>query len=204
VLFQDDLRRALSHVGKNPFFSSATIAMENEMLAEVARAAHLLAADHVGALIVIERETGLKNFIDTGSYLDSIVKSELIYSIFTPTSPIHDGAIIISQGKLVSAGCFLPMSKDPNIEKRYGARHRAALGLSEDSDAIIVVVSEESGGINLVKNGKITTNLTENELLDTMRVLFDGKKHATILLPKKLQDWLQQARENLKNKKGDS
>ena len=173
MLFQDDLRRALTHVGKNPFFSAASAEEEREMVDEIARAATRLARERIGALIVIERETGLKNFIDTGSKLDSRVKSELLYSIFIPSSPIHDGAVIITGGRIAAAGCFLPLSKDPNIDKRYGTRHRAALGLTEDSDAIVILVSEEAGEAHLVKNGKITTNLSEQEIRQSLSALLD-------------------------------
>src|SRR3954466_10523269 len=104
VLFQDDLRRALTHVGKNPFFSSASAEEEREMVDEISKAATRLAKERIGALIVIERETGLKNFIDTGSKLDARVRSELMYAIFVPTSPIHDGAVIITEGRIAAAG----------------------------------------------------------------------------------------------------
>jgi uncharacterized protein (TIGR00159 family) len=193
VLFQDDLRRALTHVGKNPFFSGASEEEEREMIDEIARAATRLARERIGALIVIERETGLKNFIDTGSKLDSRVKSELIYSIFVQNSPIHDGAVIITSGRIAAAGCFLPLSKDPNIDKRYGTRHRAALGLTEDSDAIVVLVSEEAGEAHLVKNGKITTNLNEQELRQSLAALLDLGR-GQVNLPRRLRDWLQAVR----------
>ncbi len=164
VLFQDDLRRALTHVGKNPFFSSASEEQELEMVDEIIRAVKGLAADRIGALIVIERETGLKNFIDTGSQLESHVKAELLQAIFVPSSPIHDGAVIVTGNRVAAAGCFLPLSKDPNIDKRYGTRHRAALGISEDSDALVVLVSEDAGEVHLVNNGKMITNLQPEEL----------------------------------------
>ncbi len=203
VLFQDDLRRALTHVGKNPFFSSAAEEEEREMVDEIARAAIRLAREKIGALLVIERETGLKNFIDTGSHLDSKVKSELLYSIFHPDSPIHDGAVIITEARIAAAGCFLPLSKDPNIDKRYGTRHRAALGLTEDSDAIVVLVSEEAGAAHLVKNGKITTNLTESELRESLVALLDlyrgGPK-----LPRRLRGWFQAASAPRSSRKGSS
>jgi len=173
VLFQDDLRRALTHVGRNPFFSASSQEEEREMVDEIARAATRLANERIGALMVVERETGLKNFIDTGSRIDARVKSELLYSIFVPSSPIHDGAVIINQGRVAAAGCFLPLSKDPNIDKNYGTRHRAALGLTEDTDAIVVLVSEEAGQAHLVKNGKLTTNLSESELRASLSALLD-------------------------------
>jgi diadenylate cyclase len=189
VLFQDDLRRALTHVGKNPFFSAASAEEEREMVDEIARAATRLARERIGALIVIERETGLKNFIDTGSKLDSKVKSELLYSIFIPNSPIHDGAVIITGGRIAAAGCFLPLSKDPNIDKRYGTRHRAALGLTEDSDAIVILVSEEAGEAHLVKNGKITTNLSEQEIRQSLSALLDISRSQGNI-QKRMRGWL--------------
>lgn len=192
VLFQDDLRRALTHVGKNPFFSAASAEEEREMVEEIARAATRLASERIGALIVLERETGLKNFIDTGSKLDSKVKSELIYSIFIPSSPIHDGAVIITHGKLAAAGCFLPLSKDPNIDKRYGTRHRAALGLTEDTDAIVVLVSEEAGEAHLVKNGKLTKNLDEGELRQSLAALLDLSR-SQLGLGRRVRGWLKAA-----------
>ncbi len=194
VLFQDDLRRALTHVGKNPFFAGASAEEEREMVDEIARAATRLAKERLGALIVIERETGLKNFIDTGSKLDSKVKAELIYSIFIQSSPIHDGAVIITNGRLAAAGCFLPLSKDPNIDKRFGTRHRAALGLTEDSDAIVVLVSEEAGEAHLVKNGRLTTNLTEQELRQSLGALLDLPR-GQVNLPRRLRGWLQAGKE---------
>jgi uncharacterized protein (TIGR00159 family) len=201
VLFQDDLRRALTHVGKNPFFAASSAEEEREMVDEIARAATRLARERTGALIVLERETGLKNFIDTGSKLDARVKSELLYSIFTPTSPIHDGAVIITHGRVAAAGCFLPLSKDPNIDKRYGTRHRAALGLTEDSDAIVVLVSEEAGEAHLVKNGKITTNLNEQELKQSLSALLDLTKHQ-ISIPRRMKGWLQAGGQQSHSMKG--
>jgi diadenylate cyclase len=192
VLFQDDLRRALTHVGKNPFFASASAEEEREMVDEIARAATRLAHERVGALIVIERETGLKNFIDTGSKLDSRVKSELLYSIFLTSSPIHDGAVIITGGRIAAAGCFLPLSKDPNIDKRYGTRHRAALGLTEDSDAIVILVSEEAGEAHLVKNGKLTTNLSEQEIRQSLSALLDISR-SQVNIPRRMRGWIQAA-----------
>jgi len=171
VLFQDDLRRALAHVGRNPFFSATTQVEEREMIDEISQAASRMAKERVGALIVIERETGLKNYIDTGSQLDSKVRSELLYSIFHPTSPIHDGAVIVTGGRLAAAGCFLPLSNDPSIDKKYGTRHRAAFGITEDSDAIVVLVSEEAGETHLVKNGRITMNLSEEDLRQSLSTL---------------------------------
>ena len=173
VLFQDDLRKALTHVGKNPFFASASAEEERAMVDEISRAASRLARERIGALMVIERETGLKNFIDTGSKIEARVNADLLYSLFHETSPLHDGAVIITAGRMAAAGCFLPLSKDPNIDKRYGTRHRAALGITEDTDAIVVLVSEEAGEAHLVKNGRLMTNLTEQELSGSLTALLN-------------------------------
>ncbi|MBU6375196.1 MAG: diadenylate cyclase CdaA [Bdellovibrionales bacterium] len=185
VLFQDDLRKALTHVGKNPFFASTSSEEERAMVDEVARAASQLAHDRVGALIVIERETGLKNFLDTGSRIEARVNSELLYSIFNNASPLHDGAVIITNSKIAAAGCFLPLSKDPNIDKRFGTRHRAALGITEDTDAIVVLVSEEAGEAHLVKNGRLMTDLSEEELSRSLTALLNISR-TNRPLPKRL------------------
>lgn len=202
VLFQDDLRRALTNVGKNPFFSSASSEIARANVDEIARAATRLAREKIGGLIVLERETGLKNFIETGSKLDATVKAELIYSVFVPTSPIHDGAIIITSGRIAAAGCFLPLSKDPNIDKRYGTRHRAALGITEDSDAIVVLISEEAGEAHLVKNGKIITNLNESEMVQSLSALLELSRPSESL-PRRMRGWLSSVRERRNDQRQD-
>ena len=199
VLFQDDLRRALTHVGQNPFSATAAEEEEREMVVDIARAANRMANENIGALIVLERETGLKNFIDTGSYLDCHVRAELLYSIFLPDSPIHDGAVIIRGNRVSAAGCFLPLSKEPNIDKQYGSRHRAALGITEDTDAIVVLVSEEMGEVHLVKNGKITMNLNEQELRQSLNALL-GISGRQVNLPKRLKGWVQAVRGKNENR----
>lgn len=201
VLFQDDLRRALTYMGKNPFFAGASEAEEREMIDEVARAATQMARERIGALIVIERETGLKNFIDTGSQLDAKVKAELLYSIFVPNSPIHDGAVIITGGKIAAAGCFLPLTKDPNIDKKYGTRHRAALGLTEDTDAIVILCSEEMGEAHLAKGGRLTTNLSESEIRESLAALLEVSS-GDRRVPHRLQSWLKLV--SLKGKADDA
>ena len=168
VLFQDDLRRALTKIGRNPFLMSNESENRLEMIDEVARAATQLARDKVGALIVIERETGLKNFVDTGSKIEARVRAELLYSIFLVDSPIHDGAVIVMGDRLAAAGCFLPLSKNPDIDKGLGTRHRAAIGLTEETDAIVVLVSEEAGAVHLVKSGQMIKNLNEVQIRDSL------------------------------------
>lgn len=193
VLFQDDLRRALTYVGKNPFFSSTSEVAEREMVEEVAKVSARMARERIGGLIVIERETGLKNFIDTGSRLDARVRSEVMYSIFYPNSPLHDGAVIIQRDRIAAAGCFLPLSKEQNLDKSYGTRHRAALGITEDTDAIVVLVSEEAGQVHLAKNGRLTTNLSRRELTQSLNAML-GLTKAQSTLPRRMRGWLSAVR----------
>lgn len=173
VLFQDDLRRALTHVGKTSIFTRSVSEAEKEQLRELCKATSQLASQRKGALIVIERDNGLKNFIETGSSLDAQINSELIVSLFQSTSPLHDGAAIISADRIAAAACFLPLSQDPDIDKRFGTRHRAAVGLTEETDAVVVIVSEETGHIQLVTGGKITTNLDEDTLFKNLSVMLN-------------------------------
>ena len=173
VLFQDDLRRALTRIGKNPFLWPVESENQIEMVDEIARAATQLARDRIGALIVIERDTGLKNFMDTGSRVEARVRAELLYSIFLVDSPLHDGAVIITGDRLAAAGCFLPLSKNPDIDKQLGTRHRAGIGLTEETDAIVVLVSEEAGQAHIVQSGQMIRNLTEVQIRDTLTDLLN-------------------------------
>jgi diadenylate cyclase len=162
VVFQHDIRRALGTTKKNRFLETGPEEGQgevHEIINELASAVESIAQRKIGALIVIECEMPLKNFIVVGTELDAKVTSELITSIFLPYSPIHDGAVIIQRGKLTKAGCFLPLTQNAAISKELGTRHRAAIGLSEVVDAVIVVVSEETGTISLVTGGVITTGL---------------------------------------------
>ena len=197
VIFQDDLRRALTHVGKNPFFAHSSQEEEILMIDEIVKAAMRLAKERIGAIIAIERETGLKNFADTGSALDAQVKSELLYSIFSPSSPIHDGAVIVSGGRISAAGCFLPLSKEPTIDRRYGTRHRAGIGLTEETDALVILVSEERGEVHLIQSGKITMNMNEKELKESLSALLDVNLGVS-KIPERLKGWFQATRRRRK------
>ena len=163
VLFQAEIRRALSRVGKNPFGSSGGESGE-ELVEEIARAANTLANRRIGAILVVTRETGLSEYIEDGVKIDAKVSKDLIVSIFLPTSPIHDGALVIRRGRIVAAGCFFPLATDVDLDKDLGTRHRAAIGISEESDAVVVVVSEERGAISLVVEGKTYFNLNSESL----------------------------------------
>jgi uncharacterized protein (TIGR00159 family) len=161
VLFQQDLRRALMRFGRRPLFTAARSALETQVIEEVVKAASLLAQKRIGALIVFEREALLDEFIETGSPLDAAVSKELLYTVFIPSfeNPMHDGAVIIRDGRMHQAGAFLPLSASTKLERTLGTRHRAAIGLSEETDAVVVVVSEERGAISLCFNGNIARSL---------------------------------------------
>lgn len=170
IVFQQDIRNALTRVGKSPFLKQTDVA-EKE-LEEIIRSLFYLAKRRIGALIVIERETGLGDFIESGFNLDARLSRELLISIFMPVSPLHDGAVIISKGRVKHAGCILPLTQNPYINKRYGTRHRAAIGLTEETDAVVMVVSEETQEISLVRHGALTTIEDEISLTKSLRAIF--------------------------------
>lgn len=174
IVFQDDIRRVLMQVGQTPFFRVNT--EELQVLEEVVRAAVSLANKSVGCLMVLERSTGLKDYLGSGVRVDARVSREILLSIAHHSSPIHDGAVIIRRGRLSHAGCFLPLSTNPFLSKKLGTRHRAAIGLSEVTDAVIVVVSEETGTISVALNGEITRNLDAAALRDMLQELWRQEK----------------------------
>jgi len=176
VLFQPEIRKALAHVGEAQFFTSFTTAEELKSHEEIVRAAVSLANKKIGALIVIERETSLKDFIEVGTPLDAKVSREVLLSIFHPTSPIHDGAVIIKGNRIAAAGCFLPITLSAEVSKSFGTRHRAGIGLTEETDSVAIIVSEETGQISLVVNGKIESKLDMGTLRDMLTDLFAVKK----------------------------
>jgi len=169
ILFQADIRRALTQVARNPFARTSPELMS--VIGEVARAAFTMAEGRVGALIAFEREIGLKNYIEAGKPIDAKVSTELLLSIFNTEGPLHDGAVIIQNGRLASAGCFLPLQADEQIKRSYGTRHRAAIGLAKETDAAVVVVSEEMGIVSLALEGRINRVPNQNKLLDRLAEL---------------------------------
>ncbi|MFN8641119.1 MAG: diadenylate cyclase CdaA [Candidatus Binatia bacterium] len=170
IIFQHDIRRALIQVGSRRFFGGATI-LRGQDLEEILRAVVTLAGRRLGALLVLERETGLNEFIEGGITIDAEISKELIVSIFLPASPIHDGALIVRKGRVTAAGCFLPLTTNPNVSKTFGSRHRAAIGITEESDAVVVAVSEETGAISLVADGRLTRDLDAGALRNTLQKL---------------------------------
>lgn len=169
VIFQPELRRALERLGTSTSlgaFHPHSDADGYEIAAqELTRAAMHLAERRIGALIVLERETGLRDIADTGTRLDAAVTSELLESVFMPGSPLHDGAVIISRNRIVAAGCVLPLSENLRTVLNRGTRHRAALGMTETSDAVVIIVSEETGSISVAQNGRLLSNFSEERLM---------------------------------------
>ncbi len=170
VIFQDDIRRALTQVGSRPFLGRER-GIQQEELEEIVRAAVSLTSKRIGALMVFQRDVGLNQYVEVGTRLDARVSKELITSIFIPSSPIHDGALIIHEGRIIAAGCFLPLTTNPHVSKTLGTRHRAAIGLTEETDAVVVVISEEEGAISLVREGRITRDVDAGTLRSTLQVL---------------------------------
>jgi diadenylate cyclase len=176
VIFQPEIRRALAKMGEASFFPAFTSAEELKSLEEIVRASIALANRKIGALIVIQRDTKLRDFVELGTPLDARVSKELLMSVFHPSSPIHDGAVVIKGNRVIAAGCFLPIAPTTRISKALGTRHRAALGLTEETDAVVIIVSEETGQISLSINGRIETHLDMGTLRDMLTDLFTEKK----------------------------
>jgi len=182
VLFQPEIRRALSRAGRN--LSVMKFASHNPkgMYDDIVMAAEHFSGSHIGSLIVVERQAGLRTYIESGIPLDAKLSYDLLVSIFQPDSPLHDGAVIIEGSRVAAAGCFLPLSLNPLISKQLGTRHRAAIGVTEDSDCLVVLVSEETGSISVASGGSIETNLTPEELSDRLREIV-SRRRTTMALP---------------------
>ncbi len=172
VLFQSDIRRALAHLGRASFFRYfADEASAEESIEELVVAAGMLATQRVGAIIAIERLIGLRNYIEGGIPLDAVVTYDLLVSIFQLSSPLHDGAVIIQENRVAAAACFLPLTVNPKLSKELGSRHRAAIGLTEENDAVAIVVSEETGKISVVSDGQIERGLDTDSLRRRLQAL---------------------------------
>ena len=176
IVFQDDIRKMLARVGKAPFFNIGSSKRDDEhFIEQLVKSAISLSRKKIGALIVIERTMGLTDTVEIGTKMDAEVNPELMASIFSTSSPIHDGAVIIKDGRINAAGCFLPLTSNPNVDKTLGTRHRAAIGLAEASDAVVVVVSEEQRAVSIAVDGKLIRALEGPELRKTLYEIFDVK-----------------------------
>jgi len=173
VIFQSDIRRALTQVGSAPLFAGADrmVQRREDILEEVAQASMALAQRRVGGLIIMEREVGLNEYMEIGTRLDARVSRELVESVFLPHSPIHDGALVIQKGRVTAARCLLPLSSNPNLRKTWGTRHRAALGVTEETDCVAIVVSEQEGTVALVVGGNVRENIDGTRLRSMLQDL---------------------------------
>lgn len=164
IIFQDDIRHVLSRMGKKSFIPGSDPISSSQILDEIIRAASVLASKKIGALMVLERNIILSRYVEVGISLDAKVSKEILLAIFHPTSPIHDGAAIIQQGRIAAAGCFLPLTRDQHLDANWGTRHRAAIGISQETDAIVVLVSEEGASIALVVDGRVSRKMDAKDL----------------------------------------
>jgi diadenylate cyclase len=171
IIFQPELRRALEQLGRGRFFSRSSNQEEEDqdkIVEAIVKATDYMAKRRIGALISIERETGMSDYIETGIQLDSKISSELLINTFIPNTPLHDGAVIIQKNLIAAAACYLPLSESPFISKELGTRHRAALGISEVTDSITIIVSEETGAISLTKNGELHRDLSMEDYTELL------------------------------------
>lgn len=172
ILFQPEIRKALAQMGETPIFHRFSSAGEMKTIEEIVKASNSLSAKKIGALIVFERDVSLSEYIEIGVPLDAKVTKELLMSIFHPTSPIHDGAVVIKGNRVVAAGCFLPIKLGADLSKAYGTRHRAAIGVTEETDAVAIIISEETGAISLAVNKQLESNLDMEKLRQRLTALF--------------------------------
>jgi len=184
VLFQADIRRALSHLGRAPFFRYfARAGQLADTIEEVVTASAMLSSARVGAIVAFEREIGLRNYVESGIPIDAVVSYDLLTTIFQPTTPMHDGAVIIQEDRIAAAACFLPLAVSPTLDKDLGTRHRAAMGLTEESDAVAVIISEERGEISLSHGGHIERRLTQDDLRGRLQTLLTQRREGRASAP---------------------
>ncbi len=169
IVFQPELRRALEYLGRSRLLSKSLAELANEELdekiKEISDAVASLSRQKIGALIILERDTGINDVIETGNLIEGKISSSLLINIFIPNTPLHDGAVVIRKDKIMAAGCFLPLTENPNLSKELGTRHRAGIGITENSDALAIIVSEETGAISIAKEGKLSRFLDIDTLI---------------------------------------
>lgn len=199
IIFQPEIRRALEHIGRTAFTDKHILQDEEAMakvIEEIVNAVENLSREKTGALIVIERLTGLGEIINTGTKLDSLVSSALLENIFVVNTPLHDGATIIRNDRIISSGCFLPLTSNNELNRALGTRHRAALGISENSDAIIIVVSEETGTISLAVNGNLTRNYDKARLKDILMRIIKKTQSRKLNFKERVVAWMRETKKS--------
>jgi uncharacterized protein (TIGR00159 family) len=177
VLYQNEIRRVLADMGKTSIWARQRH-KGKDGFDEIILAATTLASKRIGGLIVLERDIGLKNYVESGIALDAVLTYDLLVTIFSPNTPMHDGAVVVRRNRILAAGCFLPLTLDPHLSKELGTRHRAAIGVTEETDAVAVIVSEETGTISLALGGNITRDLDSTSLRMALREAIEGRTDA--------------------------
>ncbi|TAM58217.1 TIGR00159 family protein [bacterium] len=206
IVFQPELRRALERIGRGEFFHPAQeepgeSADLERVVEALARAATILSRSEIGALVVIEQQSGLQEFVESGTALDAKLTPELLLTLFTPRAPLHDGAVIVRGDRIVAAGCFLPLTEAMWLDRRLGTRHRAAIGLTEQSDAIALVVSEETGNIAVARGGRLSRELDDEERL---RKVLRACIHATVPARNRVESVVTALRQRLRVERTES
>lgn len=192
IIFQPEIRRALEHLGRSAFNDMSLLEDEEaavEVITEIVNAVERLSKTKTGALIIIEQKTGLGEIVSTGTKLDAAVSAALLENIFVINTPLHDGATVIRNDRIVAAGCFLPLTSSNELSKELGTRHRAAIGISENSDAMTIVVSEETGVISLAVNGRLTRNYDKDKLKDILMRIIKNRSNRKRSLREKVKAW---------------
>lgn len=183
VVFQSEIRKVLAHLGRTPFLGSSATSGREDVLDELVLAATTLSKERTGAILVIEREMGLRSYIETGIALDALVTYDLLISIFNPSTPLHDGAVVIQGERLAAAACFLPLTVNAELSRTLGSRHRAAIGVTEDTDAVAVVVSEETGIVSIVTGGQIRRDLDGPALKQALQQALNSGGARAVAVP---------------------
>lgn len=185
IVFQPEMRRALEYIGRSKLLSKSFAEVDREIMQEavdqVVTAVSALSRDRIGALIVLERETGINDIVETGVKIDGQISSGLLINIFIPNTPLHDGAVVVRKDKILAAGCFLPLSENQSLSKEIGTRHRAALGICEQSDAVVVIVSEETGAISIAMDGKLSRFLDPKTLSKKIMEAFHAENRNALI-----------------------
>ena len=196
IIFQPEIRKALEHIGISAFTDKHILEDKekmDEVITEIVDAVENLSKSRTGALIIIEQTTGLGDIISTGTKIDSIVSSALLENIFVVNTPLHDGASIIRNDRIAASGCFLPLTNNTEINKKLGTRHRAAIGVSEVSDALVIIVSEETGVISLAVNGNLTRHYTKERLKDILIKIITYRQTKQVTYREKVKSWINKA-----------
>ena len=200
IIFQPEIRRALEHIGSTAFTDKHIFQDEETMdrvIAEIVNAVENLSKSKTGALIVIEQKTGIGEIIKTGTMIDATISTALLENIFVVNTPLHDGATVIRNNRIIAAGCFLPLTDSDRISKKLGTRHRAAIGITESSDALTIIASEETGTISLAVNGRLIRNYDRDKLKKVLLQIIRNRQSKKITFKERVKSWIKTENNNL-------